>query len=273
MDNDVHEAQHRRHEYDAIVVGARAAGAATAMLLGRAGRRVLLVDRVRVRRRHALDARAVARRCAAAAPVGSARRRSARGTPPIRRPVSTTATTSSTSSIRPEHGVDALYAPRRTVLDRSSSTPHGTRASRSCTGCASPDLLRGRDGRVSGIAARTPARRDVAAAPIVIGADGVGSDDRAARRQRRPCTRRRRRARSSTGTSRVLGRDAYDWYFRPGVSAGVIPTNGGLANVFVGLPPPGFRATSRERRRNRVPCRRLHAASPAVARQLDGHRA
>src|SRR5215470_20037616 len=31
--------------YDAIVVGARAAGAATAMLLGRAGRRVLLVDR------------------------------------------------------------------------------------------------------------------------------------------------------------------------------------------------------------------------------------
>jgi 2-polyprenyl-6-methoxyphenol hydroxylase-like FAD-dependent oxidoreductase len=31
--------------YDAIVVGARPAGAATAMLLGRAGRRVLLVER------------------------------------------------------------------------------------------------------------------------------------------------------------------------------------------------------------------------------------
>src|SRR6478609_7220593 len=32
-------------EYDAVVVGARPAGAATAMLLGRAGKRVLLVDR------------------------------------------------------------------------------------------------------------------------------------------------------------------------------------------------------------------------------------
>ena len=36
-------------EYDAIVVGARVAGAATAMLLARRGRRVLLVDRRRPR--------------------------------------------------------------------------------------------------------------------------------------------------------------------------------------------------------------------------------
>jgi 2-polyprenyl-6-methoxyphenol hydroxylase-like FAD-dependent oxidoreductase len=37
-----------RSRYDAVVVGARAAGAATAMLLARAGLRVLAVDRSRL---------------------------------------------------------------------------------------------------------------------------------------------------------------------------------------------------------------------------------
>ena len=36
-----------KHDYDAIIVGARCAGAATAMLLARKGHRVLLVDRAR----------------------------------------------------------------------------------------------------------------------------------------------------------------------------------------------------------------------------------
>ena len=30
-----------------------------------------------------------------------------------------------------------------------------------------------------------------------------------------------------------VGSDACDWYFRPGVTAGIIPTNDGVANVFV----------------------------------------
>ena len=36
----------RDDDYDAVVVGARCAGSATAMLMARAGRRVLLLDRV-----------------------------------------------------------------------------------------------------------------------------------------------------------------------------------------------------------------------------------
>jgi len=36
----------RSEEYDAVVVGARCAGAATAMLMARAGLRVLVLDRV-----------------------------------------------------------------------------------------------------------------------------------------------------------------------------------------------------------------------------------
>ena len=43
-----------------------------------------------------------------------------------------------------------------------------------------------------------------------------------------------------------LDPDLYDWYFRPGVVAGVIPTNGGVANVFVGMPPARFAALRRD---------------------------
>jgi glycine/D-amino acid oxidase-like deaminating enzyme len=45
----------RRHRYDAIVVGARCAGAATAMLLARRGFDVLLVDRARSARLSATE--------------------------------------------------------------------------------------------------------------------------------------------------------------------------------------------------------------------------
>ena len=47
---------HQTHS-DVVIVGARAAGAATALLLARAGLDVLVVDRGRYGSRHAVDAR------------------------------------------------------------------------------------------------------------------------------------------------------------------------------------------------------------------------
>jgi flavin-dependent dehydrogenase len=38
----------------------------------------------------------------------------------------------------------------------------------------------------------------------------------------------------------------YRWYYKPGVSAGVIPTNGGQHCVFVAMPPARFRAMARQ---------------------------
>ena len=38
-----------------------------------------------------------------------------------------------------------------------------------------------------------------------------------------------------------LPADAFDGYYRPGIAAAVTPTNGGLANVSIGLPPSQFR--------------------------------
>ena len=104
--------------YDVVVVGARAAGAATAMLLARPGLRVLVVDRGRygadTLSTHALMRGGVLQLHR----WGLLDRVVAAGTPPIRR---TTfrygAATSVVITIKPSYGVDALYAPRRTVLD------------------------------------------------------------------------------------------------------------------------------------------------------------
>ena len=106
---------HSRH--DVVVVGGRLAGAATAMLLARAGLDVLVVDRGRsaldVPSTHALMRSAVVQlqRWGLLDDVVAA------GTPPVRRTTSTAGGDVTTISIRPSYGVDAWYAPRRAVLD------------------------------------------------------------------------------------------------------------------------------------------------------------
>src|SRR5215213_8970252 len=103
--------------YDAIVVGARAAGAATAMLLARAGMRVLVLDRSRrgtdVLSTHALMRGGVMQ----LQRWGLLDRVIDAGTPPVRRTTFSYGADQVVITIKPAHGVDALYAPRRTVLD------------------------------------------------------------------------------------------------------------------------------------------------------------
>src|SRR5690349_19733391 len=105
-------------EYDVVVVGARCAGAATAMLLGRAGHRVLVVDRGRygtdTLSTHALMRGAVVQlhRWRILPAVIAA------GTPPVRQATFFYGGESLSLPIASRDGVDALYAPRRYVLDR-----------------------------------------------------------------------------------------------------------------------------------------------------------
>ena len=105
------------NHWDVIVVGARAAGAATAMLLARGGLRVLCVDRSRyggdTLSTHALMRGGVLQlqRWGLLDAVVAA------GTPPVRRTVFHYGAETVGVSIRPSAGVDALYAPRRTVID------------------------------------------------------------------------------------------------------------------------------------------------------------
>ena len=102
---------------DVVIVGARAAGAATALLLARAGARVVVVDRGRygtdTLSTHALMRGAVLQlhRWGVLPAIVE------QGTPRV------TATTFAygheevTVPIEPKYGVDALYAPRRILLD------------------------------------------------------------------------------------------------------------------------------------------------------------
>ena len=103
--------------WDVIVVGARVAGAATAMLLARAGLRVLCVDRSRhgsdTLSTHALMRGGVLQ----LTKWGLLDAVVAAGTPPVRRTVFHYGEEQFAVSIKPAAGTDALYAPRRTVLD------------------------------------------------------------------------------------------------------------------------------------------------------------
>ena len=76
-----------RSTHDVIIVGARCAGSATAMLLARARPACPRARPRQVRQRHRLHPRTHARRRAAVAALGPARRVVAAGTPPVTRVV------------------------------------------------------------------------------------------------------------------------------------------------------------------------------------------
>src|SRR5215212_9502993 len=105
------------HRYDALVVGARCAGAATAMLLARRGLEVLAVDRAAYGAdtisTHALmrGAELQLHRW------GLLPRLHEVATPAVRSTSFHYGEESITVPIRDANGADALYAPRRTVLD------------------------------------------------------------------------------------------------------------------------------------------------------------
>jgi flavin-dependent dehydrogenase len=234
-----------KSDYDTVVVGARPAGAATAMLLARAGQQVLLVDRSAygsdTLSTHALLRGAVIQlhRWGLLDAIRDS------GAPAIRRTKFRYGDDVVEIRLREQHGVDALYAPRRTVLDAllvdaargaGVEVVHGVRVEH---------LRRDDDSRVVGIVARTGADAVAeAGAALVVGADGVGST--VARLVGATATWHRRDASALIyGYFPGLQADTYDWCFRPGATAAVAPTNGGVANVSVGLPPARFAATAR----------------------------
>jgi flavin-dependent dehydrogenase len=103
-------------------------------------------------------------------------------------------------------------------------------------------LERGDDGRVTGLVGHDAGGAPVhVRARLVVGADGPGSS--VAEWVGAEATRRGRAAGAvAYGYWEGLDLHGYEWYFRPGVTAGAIPTNDGLTCVFVGTTPARFRA-------------------------------
>ncbi|MFW6051640.1 MAG: NAD(P)/FAD-dependent oxidoreductase [Myxococcota bacterium] len=227
--------------YDAVIVGARCAGAATAMLLARRGLRVLAVDKspfgADTLSTHALMRGGVLQlhRWGLLDAVREA------GTPPVRTTSFHYGEETVAIPIEPRRGVDALYAPRRTVLDpvlvaaarkAGAEVRHGVRLA---------GLVRNPGGRVCGAVVEdaTGVTTEIGAG-IVIGADGLRS--RVARLVGARAYRVGRHASALVyGYWSNLDRSGYHWYYRPGASAGFIPTGDGLACVFAAAPSRRFR--------------------------------
>jgi flavin-dependent dehydrogenase len=255
------------HHYDAIVVGGRAGGAATAMLLARGGMRVLVIEAARpgtdTLSTHALMRGGVLQlhRWGLLDAVIAA------GTPAILSTEFAYGDQIETVDIRPSNGISALRAPRRTVLD--------------------PLLLEA--ARAAGAEVRIPARvtrlltdgsrvRGVvgiergtgtgfrATAPLTIGADGRNSTVA----QAVDAPFRRRGTASGAiiyGYFSGLPSDRYHWSYRPGVTAGVVPTGDGLACVWAGTASARF-AQQRSAGLDATYSSLLAAAAPELARSI-----
>lgn len=227
-------------KFDAVVVGARCAGAATAMLLARAGARVLVVDRGAygsdTLSTHGLMRGAVLQlhRWGLLSAIAAA------GTPEV---LSTTFSYSSQDvevRIEPKFGVSALYAPRRALLDRVLVDAAADSGAEVRHGVRVDDVVTDIRGRVRGIVAVADGVRQNIDADIVIGADGLHST--IAERVAAPLIVG---GRHMTATLYSYWQDlpvsGYYWRYQTSVCMGAIPTNDGATCVFATVPAARFR--------------------------------
>jgi len=233
--------------YDVVVVGARVAGASTALLLARAGLKVALVDRA------AYGSDTLSTHGLMRAGVLQLSRWQvlpevvASGAPPVEKTLFHYADGDMVQvSIRPSPGVDALYAPRRHVIDRILVDAAAAAGVDVCHGVTVTGLLEGQDGRVAGVRATTRGGVDLEiGARLTVGADGIRSvvaEQVSARAERR----------ATAGAAALYRYHAdfcvagYEWAYGPGVAAGMIPTNDGQTCVFVSTTPSRMRELRRD---------------------------
>lgn len=232
--------------YDAVVVGARAAGAATAMLLARRGLDVLAIDRSGYGT-DTLSSHALMRGAVTQLERWDIAERLRAETPAITttnfRYGSDTFSLDNTS----EGTQSPLMAPRRTLLDRSlvdasrssgATVKHHTKLR---------DLIQDSSGRVTGVVIENDAGVITSVdAGIVIGADGLNST--VARRLNVPITR------SGVEASAYVLRyvehldlddSSYHWLYGHEVGGGCVPTIDGQHIVFAAMPRSRFRGEIR----------------------------
>lgn len=229
-----------RTDYDVVIAGARCAGASTAMLLARRGLRVLVVDPVRygtdTLSTHALMRGAVLQLHR----WGLLDRVRAVGTPPIGSTTFHYEADTTVVQIESKDGVDALFAPRRTVLDPILVDAAVESGAEVVHGQAVVDLLFDSSGRVCGVKAAGSDREvtEVRAA-LVVGADGIRS--RVARLAQADTDYTAPHAACSIyGYWADVPLDGYHWFYSSGASIGTIPTNDHATCVFALIPGSRF---------------------------------
>src|SRR5215467_2288479 len=226
--------------YDVIVVGARVAGAATAMLLARQGLRVLAVDRVSFPSdtisSHQLQVPGVA----LLRQWGLLGKLIAAGTPPTRRVRFDAGDGLVLDGQFPAYdGVDALYSPRRTLFDSMLVDAAREAGAEVRENFRVTELTASGD-RITGIRGNARGGPIVSeSASLVIGADGKRSLVAGAVGARRY---RERPVKSFASYSYWAGISVSggELYQRPGRAVAVFPTNDELTMVYVAAPMTEF---------------------------------
>jgi flavin-dependent dehydrogenase len=258
-----------RHRHDVVVIGARAAGAATALLLARLGHDVVLLDRA-VFPADTLSTHQIARTGVVQLHRWELLQRVLdSGAPAIRQVTFTTPDASVTRPIKDKAGVDLLLAPRRYILDTivaeaSAEAGVDVRLGVTVTGVRLDDA-----GRATGVYGhdRTGAPMEVEAR-FVVGADGLGS--RVARSVGAEVTEDR----GDTGAAQYAYYTGLPWSGIELIVAeraltGVFPTHDGQACIWICSPS----ADAHEARR-RAPSReeaftaQLDRTAPELAERL-----
>lgn len=257
-------------KFDVIVVGARCAGAATAMLLARCGARVLVVDRgaygTDTLSTHALMRGAILqlRRWGVLPAILAA------GTPAVRSTTFSYTGHDVTVPIENRFDVAELYAPRRTILDRVLVDAAASSGVELKYGVRVQDVVRDARGRVRGIVAADGRTAYEIEADLVIGADGLHSTI-----AERVGAEKVVEGRHATGTLysywEGMPNDGYYWRFQTAASLGTIPTNDGATCVFVSVPSARFGDEVRGDKASAYR-RLLRTSSAAFEARLDGAR-
>lgn len=266
--------QSLRHTHDVVVVGARAAGAATGLLLARQGYDVVLVDR------DTLPSDTLSTHQLARPGVVQLRRWGlldsvlSSGAPALRQITFTTPDESVTRTVKHSAGVDLLVAPRRYVLDTLVADAAAAAGADVRFGITVKGVHLADSGRAVGVYGhdRDGAPIDLAAR-FVVGADGLGS-----------------RIARSVGAEVIENRGApgavqYAYFADlpwPGIElivadralTGVFPTHHGEACIWICSPAEDARAARRagSSREDAFTAYLQRTAPELAARLRDGHR-
>ena len=255
--------------YDVIVVGARVAGASTALLLARAGYRVLVLERS-VFPRDTLSTLYIHQPgVALLARWGVLDTVAASGCPRLDRVSYEVADVRLEGCSRPVDGRREAYAPRRMVLDMILVEAAVAAGAEFRDGCAVEDLLFDDDGGVSGVRCRgsgsvTTEER----ALLVVGADGMRS--LVADRVRAATLLRDPQLTCAYYTYWEGVSEHFELFEAPGRWVGAIPTHDGATLIGAYLPQSEFARV----RADALPAylQAVRSTAPALGERLSGLR-
>jgi flavin-dependent dehydrogenase len=235
-----------QNAYDVIVVGARAAGASTAMLLARRGLSTLAIDRA------AYGSDTLSTLALATAGVLQLSRwgvlddiRRA-GTPTVKNVRFHYGDEEVALEVSAHGDVDGLYSPRRTVLDSALVDAAAASGADVRHGVTMVRLTTDRSGRVDGVELDVNGVRRTVKARFVVGADGLRS--RVASQVAAPVLHEESDAPTTVyAYFGGLPDDTIENHFAADRVVGTIPTNDDLACVWVGMPRDRFDSVIRGR--------------------------